>query len=375
MLCVTMRDRIVRKTSPPDQHGAADVDERLVADEGEIPDREHRPRVPVPAPAEPDRPPRPDAGTEERTAAGELEVCAELARGADGDDLLAAHCRARADLDAVLEDDLRRDDERAFAENDVFADLSSVPPQGRDLVVGRESAKGIRVGAKRLEKVWVERPCLLVELERRGERDVLGGDTGEWRSSFRRGNRLLPGDEPLDVLLGDEAALLDRREIDSVPLCELGGLPGRLAIRRSRLRSSLLALRVLLEGRQLVGTLGDVGDRLAELDLDALTEELDDGSGARGFDLHGRFRRLDDTNRLSQRNLGPVLDEPLGKQGELRVRVLPRQDDLEHALLSHAFEGDDRLDDVVSARQHRLFERPRGGNDPVARRDALHGTA
>ena len=114
----------------------------------------------------------------------------------------------------------------------------------------RESAEGVRVGAKRLEKVWVERPCLLVELERRGERDVLGRDTGERRSSFRRGSRLLAGDELLDVLLGDEAPLLDRREIDSVPLCELGGLAGRLAIRRSRLRCRLLALGVLLERRR-----------------------------------------------------------------------------------------------------------------------------
>ena len=40
----------------------------------------------------------------------------------------------RADLDAVLDHDLRRDDERAFAEDDVFTDMGSVPPQGRDLL-------------------------------------------------------------------------------------------------------------------------------------------------------------------------------------------------------------------------------------------------
>ena len=160
-----------------------------------------------------------------------------------------------------------------------------------------------------------------------------------------------------------------------MPLRELGGLARRLAIGRGRLRCRLLALGVRLERGELLGVLGDVRDRLAELDLDAFLEELDDRSGARRFDLDRRLRRLDDADRLALRHFAAVLDEPFGEQRELGVRVLAREDDLEHALLSHAFESDDRLDDVVRARQHRVLERARRRDDPVARGHPLHRPA
>ena len=145
---------------PADEHRPADVDERLVPDEGEIADREHRPRVAMTASSEPDRPAGPDARAEERAPAEELEICAELARLSDCDDLLAADRRPRADLDAVLDDDLRRRDQRALAEDDALADLGAVLPQDRDLLVGRQEAERIRVRAKTLEEAWGRvRPC------------------------------------------------------------------------------------------------------------------------------------------------------------------------------------------------------------------------
>ena len=76
--------------------------------------------------------------------------------------------------------------------------------------------------------------------------------------------------------------------------------------------------------------LGDAGDRLAELDLDAVLVELNDRPRARRLDLHGCLRRLDHDHRLSLLDLRPVLDEPLREERELGVRVLARQDDLEH---------------------------------------------
>ncbi len=111
-------------------------------------------------------------------------------------------------------------------------------------------------------------------------------------------------------------------------LRELDCLPRRLAV-ACRLRCGLL-LGLRVDGRELVRVLGDVGDGLAELDLDFLAVELDDRSRAGRLDLHGRLRRLDDADGLTRRHLGAILDEPLGEEGVLRVRVLAGEDDLEH---------------------------------------------
>ena len=112
-----------------DEHRPADVDEGLVADEREVADRERRPRVAVAAAADPDRAAAPDPRAEERAAAAQLEVGAELRELSDRDDLLADDRRARAEPDAVLDDDPRRDDERSLAEIDAVADLR-LPPRG-----------------------------------------------------------------------------------------------------------------------------------------------------------------------------------------------------------------------------------------------------
>ena len=183
---------------------------------------------------------------------------------------------------------------------------------------------------ERLEERGIERPDALVEVERRRQRDAVGRDAREHRSLHGRRCRLLRDDERVDVLLRDEAALLDRREVDAVdvrrarrPSASPSGRPQPV---RRRL---LLGLRV--DRRELVGALGDVRDRLAELDLDVLAVELHDRPGAGRLDLDRRLRRLDDADRLSRRHLRAVLDEPLREERVLRVRVLAREDDLEHA--------------------------------------------
>ena len=112
-------------------------------------------------------------------------------------------------------------------------------------------------------------------------------------------------------------------------LRELDRLPRRLPVARGGLRRRLL-LRLRVDRRELVGGLGDVRDRLAELDLDVLAVELHDRPGAGRLDLDRRLRRLDDADRLAGGNLGAVLDEPLGEEGVLGVRVLAGEDDLEH---------------------------------------------
>ena len=66
----------------------------------------------------------------------------------------------------------------------------------------------------------------------------------------------------------------------------------------------------------------------------------------------------------------PVVGEPLDEQRGLAVRVLAREDDLEHASAPGAGELGDRRDDVADARQHVVLERTRRRDDPVARGDA-----
>ena len=111
-------------------------------------------------------------------------------------------------------------------------------------------------------------------------------------------------------------------------LRELDRLPRRLAVAGRLRRGLLLGLRV--DRRELVGGLGDVRDGLAELDLHLLAVQLHDCSCAGRLDLHGRLRRLDDADGLARRHLRAILDEPLGEEGVLRVRVLAGEDDLEH---------------------------------------------
>ena len=103
-----------------------------------------------------------------------------------------------------------------------------------------------------------------------------------------------------------------------------------VAFRSAGFADALLRLAARERGLDLVRALRDERDRLPELDLDPVVEELHERPVARRLDLDGRLRRLDDAHRLPLRDLGLVLDEPLGEQCELRVRVLARQDDLEH---------------------------------------------
>ncbi len=203
-----------------------------------------------------------------------------------------------------------------------------------DLVVGGEPAEGVRVRAQRFEVSVVEPAGGVVELERRRERDPLGREAGEQRArpGGRRGG-LLARDQLLDVLLGDEAALVDLGDVDAVALGERERLLRRLLLGRGGLRRGRLlrgSSRVALELRELLRVLGNARDRLPELDLDALVVELHDRSGAWRRHLHRRLRRLDHAHRLVELDLRPVLDEPLREERELGVRVLARQDDLQH---------------------------------------------
>ena len=87
---------------------------------------------------------------------------------------------------------------------------------------------------------------------------------------------------------------------------------------------------------QLVGRLRDVRDRLAELDLDVLAVELHDRARSGRLHLDRRLRRLDDADGLPGGHLRAILDEPLREERVLGVRVLARENDLEHARASFA---------------------------------------
>ena len=310
-----------------DQHGPADVDERLVADEREVADREGRPRVAVTAAAEPNGASAPDPRAEVGASAAQLEIGAELRELADRDDLLAHDGRARAEPNAVLDDDTWRHDERSLAEIDAVSDLRSRPTERDDLLVGRQRAE--RVVIERLEKRRIDHADGLVELERRRQRDSAGRHSRERRPGRRRGCGLLRDDQRLDVLLRDEPALLDRGEVDPVELGELGRLPRRLPVACSRFGAGFSSAFASIVG-QLVGRLRDVRDRLAELDLDVLAVELHDRACSGRLHLDRRLRRLDDADGLSCGHLRAILDEPLREERVLGVRVLARENDLQH---------------------------------------------
>ena len=226
-----------------DEHRPADVHEGLVPDECEIADRERRPRVAVTAAADPNRAAAPDPRAEVGAAAAQLEIGAELRELADRDDLLAHDSRARAEPDAVFDDDAWRHDEGSLAEVDAVSDPRSRPTERVDLLVGRQRPE--RVVIERLEKRRIDHADGLVELERRRQRDAARRHSRQRRPGCRCGCGLLRDDQVLDVLLRDEAALLDRGEVDAVELGELGRLPRRLPVTCSRLRCGLLlGLRV-----------------------------------------------------------------------------------------------------------------------------------
>ena len=265
---------------PADEHRPAHVDERLVPDEGEIADREHRPRVAMTAASEPDRPARPDSRAEERAPAENLQIRAELARFSDCDDLLAPDRRPRADLDTVLDDDLRRRYQRALAEDDARADLGAVLPQDRDLLVGRQEAERIRVRAETLEEAGVECACALIQIERGGQAHVLGRETGERGPASGEAVafwRAISSSTSFSVMK-PRFSIAAR----STPWRSASSAALRVALRSvgEGFGAVFFLLGVLLERRQLLRVLGDARDRLSELDLDAFLEELDDRPGA-----------------------------------------------------------------------------------------------
>ncbi len=329
MLWVTISERMVRKTSRPMSTGPADVHERLVADEREIADGERRPRVAMAAAAEPHRAPAPDPRAEERAPAAKLEIGAELRELADRDDLLAEHGRTRAEPHAVLDHDPRRDDERAVAEVDAVADRGRRPRGARRPSRPDESARNASWSSA-ARNAGSSAPVAS------SSSNVAGSDTPSV-------------DTPARTELGRRCCRRLLR-VRSAASTSFSVMKPRLSISARSMpwsSASSTALRVALRSpaagfgagfssafgvdrRELVGGLRDVRDGLAELDLDLLAVELDDRARAGRLDLDGRLRRLDDADRLAGRHLGAILDEPLREERVLGVRVLAREDDLEH---------------------------------------------
>jgi hypothetical protein len=324
MLCVTIIERIVRKTSRPI---------RTVPEKRAVPDRQRRPRIAVTAPADGDRAARVNTRADERPPTAKVETGPEVRHGADRGDLVALDRPSRPDPHPVAEDDAWRHDQRSRIENDALADHCAVLAIGRDLLVRRECAESVGIGPERREQGLVDCTDRRFEREGRREGDVLDRDACE-----NGIDRLLCGclrsDERLDVLRRDEALLVDRVEVDAVTLGQLDRLLRRLALRR-RGGLPLSARRIVAPGPrllELVGALGDQRDRPTELDLGAALIEVHERSGARRFELERRLRRLHDADRVALAHLRPVGGEPLRQERDLGVRVLAREDDLEHAL-------------------------------------------
>ena len=123
MLWVTSTERIVTKTSRPISTGRQTLTNASSPMKPRSPHRERRPRVACAAAADRDAIAGPGAAADVGPPAGELEARARSSVSSPAaNDLLAADRAVRADRDAVLEHDPRRDDDGAGTERDVRAD-------------------------------------------------------------------------------------------------------------------------------------------------------------------------------------------------------------------------------------------------------------
>ena len=226
----------------------------------------------MPAAAEADRAAAPDARAEERAAAAELEVGAELRELADRHDFLADDRRAGpSETPSAITT-------RGATTSEPSPRSTSSPiwaPASRSALTLSAEERAERLVVERLEEGGIEHAS--GDVERRRQRDALGRDAGS-TGPPPASPRLLRGDDRLDVLLGDEPALLDRGEVDRVQLASSTAF--RVALRSPAACRGRLLLRPRVDRRELVGRLGDVRDRLAELDLDLLAVELHDRPGA-----------------------------------------------------------------------------------------------
>ena len=181
-----------------------------------------------------------------------------------------------------------------------------------------------------LEKRRLQDPVVLRRVEVRGKRHALRRDAGEERRPRARppaARRAISASTSFSVMKPRLSIA-----VRSTPWRSASSTALRVALRSpsSGFGFGGAAFARRLERGELVRGLGDSRDDVPELDLDALLVELHDGPAPGSLDLDRRLRRLDDADRLAQLDLGPVLDEPLGEERELGVRVLARQDDLEH---------------------------------------------
>ena len=166
-------------------HGPAGVDERLVADEGEIADCERRPRIAPAASAHAHVAPEVPVDADERPAALHVEPWAEARQRPDCEHLVALDVAVVTDLDAVLEHDSRGDDDRALAEPHAVPDRRAVAAIGVAALVGGERSEGVRIGAQRLEETLVELPFGLRQLEQRGQAHALERDASRRAPAHR----------------------------------------------------------------------------------------------------------------------------------------------------------------------------------------------
>ena len=334
MLCVTIIDLIVRKTSRPISTGRHTLTNASSPTNARSPIARvaHGSRWPPP-PIRTERPPQiPDPRKARRQRSSRSAPNCDSSPIANG--LLAHDGRPWPERHAVGDHDARRDDQRVRLRDRRLPRCTA--PASR-------SAATLSVGDSARNDSWssdsrndgIERAGGLVEIEGLRQRDAVRGNARERRSGRGRGASLLRDDQLLDVLLRDEAALLDRREVDPVQLGELDRLPRRLPVARRRLRRRLL-LGLRVDRRELVRGLRDVGDRLAQLDLDVVAVELHDRPRAGRLHLDRRLRRLDDADGLARGDLRAILDEPLREERVLGVRVFARENDLEHAGASFA---------------------------------------
>ena len=220
----------------------------------------------------------------------------------DRDDLLAPDRRARAELDAVLEDDPRSDDERAVAEDDVPSPIDGARPRGSASTFSSDdSARNVvRIGAKRLEE------CADRARRRSSSRsNVAGSVTPSVETPASAGVAAGPAAAACcarSAASTSFSVMKPRFSIDarSMPwqLRELDRLPRRLAVDRLRAsaRASARGERRPRPARPRLSATSAIV--LPSSTSTPVVVELDERPAAGRLDLDRRLRRLDDADGL-----------------------------------------------------------------------------
>ena len=238
MLCVTMIERIVRNTSRPMSTGRQTFTNASSPTKARSPIESvaHGSRWPPP-PNLTERPPQMPAPRKARRQRSSRSGpnCESSPIATTSSQTIVARGPSRTPSSMTIRGATTSEPSPRSTPSPIRAPASR---SAVDLVCRRERPE--RLVVERLEECGSRRPMLSSRSKVDGSETPSGRDCRESWPDGRRRRAFCAASELLDVLLGDEAPFLDRREVDAVQLGKLDCLARRLPIARSGLRSGRL---------------------------------------------------------------------------------------------------------------------------------------